>query len=160
MKTKDKKGQCCIGGTDTCKPSQVTCFDDVSSCKQLVDISSDDYKQKVKDATGSEPGDPQGDIGGDGQTDAPGGGSGDGGASQSATTSGMTPASATGGDGLTGGSGTLATSTLSVTSTTLAEPSSSSTSTGIVESGADRGAMVVSSSLLGLFGIVAAVVLI
>lgn len=54
MKTDDTTTYCCLGGSDTgC--GQVTCFDDLSSCKSKVDVSSPDYASTIASLTGSTP---------------------------------------------------------------------------------------------------------
>ncbi|KFX88631.1 hypothetical protein V490_07510 [Pseudogymnoascus sp. VKM F-3557] len=54
MKTDDTTTYCCLGGSDTgC--GQVTCFDDLSSCKGKVDVSSPDYASTIASLTGSTP---------------------------------------------------------------------------------------------------------
>ncbi|KFY40397.1 hypothetical protein V494_03524 [Pseudogymnoascus sp. VKM F-4513 (FW-928)] len=59
MKSDSTTTYCCLGGTeDSC--GKVTCFDDLSSCKNTVDVKSPDYASKIASLTGSTPPSPDG----------------------------------------------------------------------------------------------------
>lgn len=129
---------CCIGGNSDCKAGEVTCFDDLSSCKSTVDVSDSNYVAEVKAATGEAPPSPDGS---DSDSDST--------TTQGATTSAPSSTTASGSAEATASAESTSTSAASATGTS----SSSSSQTSVPANAGVRavGSQALAMGLVGLF---------